>query len=500
MTKLNGWKMAVVICLLCAATVIASHAQIFTKMASFEGTNGASPEASLVQGLDGNFYGTTDVGGEFTTCAPNRCGTVFEITPSGALITLYSFCAQVDCIDGAYSSAGLVQAVDGDFYGVAEYGGVDGIGTVFKITREGALTTLHSFAGYPTDGQYPVGVLIQAADGNFYGTTNVGGLGPSAGGTVFKITPGGTLTVLYTFCSQTNCTDGVYPVAGLTQATDTNFYGTTSNGGANVGSGCLGVGCGTIFRITSGGTLTTLYSSCAKTSCADGAAPYAGLIQARDGNFYGTTSSGGTNRLGTVFKITPAGALTTLHSFCIQPACDDGATPYAGLVQATDGNLYGTTLEGGAKGYGTVFKITPSGTLTTLYSFCPQTGCTDGVQPWGGLLQGTDGNFYGTTYHGGHVICSGGYGCGTVFSLSVGLRPFVAFVQAAARVGQTAEILGQGFTGATSVSFNGIPATFTVRRDTFLVATVPAGATTGYVTVTTPSGTLTSNVQFHVLP
>src|SRR5208337_4428285 len=189
-------------------------------------------------------------------------------------------------------------------------------------------------------------------------------------GTVFTITPGGTLTTLYSFCSQSGCTDGANPYAALVQGTDGNFYGTTLGGAAN----------GTVFKMTPGGTLTTLYTFC--YGCT-GVSPYAALVQGSDGNFYGTTSFGGANGDGTVFRITPSGTLTTLHSF----DGTDGAAVYAGLVQGTDGNFYGTTAQGGGSGVGTVFTITPGGTLTTLYSFCSQSGCTDGANPYAALVQ-----------------------------------------------------------------------------------------------------------------
>ena len=231
------------------------------------------------------------------------------------------------------------------------------------------LTTLHTFAGYSTDGATPYAGLVQATDGNFYATTYAGGTsGNCQGGcgTVFKITPGGTLTTLHSF----DWYDGASPTGALVQGTDGNFYGTTYGGGANQYYG-------TVFKITPSGTLTSLYSFCAQANCADGAMPYAGLLQASDGNFYGTTLEGGANSgcslgsgtCGTVFKITPGGTLTTLYSFCAQPGCADGGNPYAGLVRGSDGNFYGTTFGRGANGYGTVFKITPAGALTTLHSF-----------------------------------------------------------------------------------------------------------------------------------
>ncbi len=245
--------------------------------------------------------------------------------------------------------------------------------------------------------------------------------------------------------------------------------------------------------------LTTLYSFCSQTNCTDGNEPR-GLVQAADGNFYGTTAFGGAYYnnycsadpgCGTVFEITPAGVLTTLYSFCSQPNCPDGGHP-VGLVQATDGNFYGATEWGGANGHGTVFEITPSGTLTTLYSFCAQANCADGANPEGRLMQATNGNLYGTTYYGGANVD------GTVFSLSVGLGPFVETLPTSGNVGATVIILGNKLTDATSVTFNGTAATFTVVSSSEITTTVPTGATTGTVEVTIPSGTLSSNIAFQV--
>src|ERR1019366_8199890 len=231
--------------------------------------------------------------------------------------------------------------------------------------------------------------------------------------TVFKVTPGATPTTLYNFCALTNCADGAIPI-GFVLGTDGNFYGTTAFGGNGSGSG-------TVFKLTPGGALTTLYNFCSQPNCVDGSLPDATVIQGADGNFYGTTEGGGAFD-GTFFRITPGGALTTLYSFCSQPHCVDGFAPQSPLVQAADGNFYGETPEGGAYNGGTVFKITPSGKLTTLYSFCAQPNCTDGGGP-NGLVLGTDRNFYGTTSGGGASDSCGG-GCGTVFGLSVGHKPF----------------------------------------------------------------------------
>jgi uncharacterized repeat protein (TIGR03803 family) len=467
MDKLNWGKRAYSVFLLCATTAIALQAQTFTTLHSFDYTaDGAYPVTALVQATDGNLYATTSYAGA------KGFGTVFRITPSGMLTALHSF----DGTDGAKPYAGLVQATDGNLYGTTVGGGAKGYGTVFRITLSGMLTTLHSFCSQYRcpDGGYLYAGLVQAADGNFYGTTSAGGANDR--GTVFKITPSGMLTTPHSF----DGTDGSYPYAGLVRATDGNFYGTTVEGGAH--------GKGTVFKITPGGMLTTLHSFAGFPT--DGSLPYAGLVQATDGNFYGTTVGGGAHNRGTVFKITPGGMLTTLQSF----DGTDGQDLYAGLVQATDGNFYGTTYEGGSNacsfGCGTVFKITPSGMLTTLHSF----DGTDGSYPYAGLVQDTNGTFYGTTRLGG------AHSYGAVFSLSVGLGPFVETQPTSGKVGAAVKILGTNLTGATSVTFNGTSAVFKVVSSSEITTTVPAGATTGKVKVVTPHGTLSSNVRFRVLP
>jgi len=496
--KLNWGKRACAVFVLCATTAMALSAQTFTNLLSFNSTDGATPNAPLIQATNGDLYGTTSRGGaNFVCCGETGGGTVFKITPGGTLTTLYSFCSQINCTDGKEPYAALVQATNGDFYGTTFNGGATncapyGCGTVFKITPGGRLTTLYSFCSQIncTDGYDPQAALVQATNGDFYGTTVEGGATnpevPDGGGTVFKITPGGTLTTLYNFCSQINCADGDVPVAGLVQDSNGNFYGTTYAGGAHGG--------GTVFKITPNGTLTTLYSFCSQSGCTDGSEPAAALVQGSDGNFCGTTGYGGANLYyGTVFKITPSGTLTTLHSF-------DGTDGYdpQGLVHATDGDFYGTTEYGGENGnYGTVFKITPSGALTTLHSF----DGTDGYNPLAAPVQDTNGNLYGTTGLGGANSCIMGgenYGCGTAFSLSVSLGPFVETLPAIGKVGAAVKILGTDLTGATSVSFNGTAAVFKVVSSSEITTKVPAGANTGKVRVVTPSVTLSSNAPFRV--
>ena len=405
MKKLRGLGTVCVVFVFCAATAIASTAQTLTTLVNFDGSNGDSPSA-LIQATDGNFYGTTNGGGAYYIY-----GTIFKMTPSGTLTTLYSFCPQPEpyCADGASPDAGLLQATDGNFYGITAQGGTrNNAGTVFKITPSGTVTTLYSFCPqYPCiDGDTPGGGLMQATDGNLYGAAGMGGVYNN--GTLFKITPSGTLTTLYNFCPQYNCAGGASPNGPLLQGSDGNLYGTTYQGG-------LSILYGTVFKVTLAGALTKLYDFCSQPNCTDGSNPNGGLVQATDGNFYGTTSAGGASGGGTVFRISPSGVLTTLYSFCYPPNCPDGSGPGGGLVQATDGNFYGTSgIGGGAQNDGTVFKLTPAGTLTTLHSFDE----TDGARPMGGLLQATDGNLYGTTSSGGPYP-----GDGTVFRLSAALSP-----------------------------------------------------------------------------
>jgi uncharacterized repeat protein (TIGR03803 family) len=319
----------------------------------------------------------------------------------------------------------------------------------------------------------------------------------------------GQLTTLHSFCSLPDCADGQAPVGQLVQATNGNFYGTTLAGGA-AGSSCTSViGCGTVFEITPAGKLTTLYSFCSLPDCTDGESPNAGLIQAANGNFYGTTDAGGAGEFGagfgTVFEITPGGQLTTLYNFCNQPGCTDGRSP-GGLVQATDGNFYGPTSHGGdsdacgESGCGSLFKITAEGRLTTVHSFDITDGYYLNASYPGATapIQGTDGNLYGATSEGGtSSACTDG--CGTIFRLTLGLGPFLKTLPTSGQMGATVIVQGNNLTDATIVTFNGTRATFRVVSSTEIMATVPSGATTGPVKVTDPKGTLTSNVNFRVI-
>ena len=479
MIRLSAWKKAGAVFVLFSAMAVGIRAQTFDTLLDFDYTNGANPLASLMQSTDGSLYGTNVNGGSSASL-----GTVFRITQAGVLTTLHKF----EGPDGGKPTGALVQRADGNFYGTTGNGGLEDAGTVFRMTARGTITTIYRFCGQPncTDGRSPAGGLTQdATDGSLYGITEGGGAEDQ--GTIFRITSRGTFTTVHSFDSA----DGSIP-GGLVQATDGNFYGTTYEGGAN--------NAGTIFRLTRDGVLTTLYTFCPKLSCTDGRSPYGALLQASDGMLYGTTEYGGTSGSGTIFKIAAGGHLTTLHNF----DSIDGSSPVSGLMQATDGNFYGTTAQGGnltcdePYGCGTVFQLAPGGNLETLHQF----DGNDGAQLTSGLAQDTNGIFYGTTYVGGSTndCPEEGEGCGTLFSLSMGLGPFVKLTSTAGHVGQTGPVLGQGFVGTSSVSINGIQAAFTVVSDTYMTATVPPGATTGFVTVVTPSGTLTSNVPFRVLP
>ena len=449
----------------------------YTILHTFSGTDGANPSGVLVQGTNGNFYGTTASGG--ANCAAILpCGTIFKMTPTGTLTTLYSFCAQSGCTDGQFAG-GLIEAADGYLYGTTYGGGPYGGGTVFKITPGGKLTTIYGFCAQGSacmDGNAPSASLVQAASGDFYGTTYGGGAYDS--GTIFKITPNGTLTTLYSFCPQAGCPDGELPSKPLVQASNGDLYGITTAGG--VDSSSCPSGCGTIFKITPTGSFTTLQT-------AQGLSNFSGLVQASNGYLYGLTSGGGAYGGGTVFKMTHSGELTTIYSFCSQAGCPDGSAPYFGLIPGANGNLYGATLRGGAANAGTFFEITPHGTLTTLYLNDPLTG----------LVQSTYGIFYGTGEFG--RIDNPGW-LGAIYAFSTGQAPFVETLPTIGVAGEEVSILGYGLAGTTNVTFNGTPATILYDAPTVIYAKVPAGATTGIVKVTTPGGTLTSNVAFEVLP
>jgi uncharacterized repeat protein (TIGR03803 family) len=439
-----------------------ARAQTFSVLYNL-GTNSGDPASPygpgyVAQGRDGNLYSTSIYGGT------GNSGTVFTITPSGTLTVLYRF----DITTGEYPISGLSLGRDGNFYGTTVFGGSPTHGVIFKISPGGRFNVVYNFTG-GTDGEMPYAPPIQAADGNFYGTTSSGANG---WGTIYRLTPSGVFTTLHQF----NDLDGRNAHGRLLQTPDGSLYGTTREGGANFATH------GTIFKITPAGKFKSLYSF----DVVHGVQPDAGLIRGRDGNLYGTTTWGGANSAGVVYRLTLSGALTVIHEFSEL----EGKNPYAGLVEGTDGNFYGVTSAGGNWGWGTIYRISINGNLSVLYDF----DTASGGQPYVALLQHTAGTLFGDTVIGGSA------NLGTFYSFDDGLKPFVAFVIASGKVGSGVGILGQGFAGAMSVTFNGTAATFNVLSDTYMTATIPIGATSGFVKVVTPSGRLTSRDRFYVIP
>jgi uncharacterized repeat protein (TIGR03803 family) len=470
--------------LIFAAGTITAHAQTFTLLASFNGTNGSNPGEGLVQGPDGNLYGVAGGGA-------HKDGVIYKITPQGVLTTLYSFCSLANCADGEAPTASMVVGLDGNLYGTTLLAGAHSSpntlgGTVFRITPSGTFTTLYSFCGQSCGDGIGPSQLFLTNSGNFFGATESGGAHNS--GTFFEITPKGVLTTLYSFCSKTNCADGENP-SDLVLAANGSFYGTTL--GATDSTG-------TFFRITTKGVLTTIANIC-DSNCASGETGPGSLVQGPNGNFYGVNFDGGVGG-GAVLEITPKGVQTTLYTFCFARECPDGLFPMAGLTFAADGNFYGTAGSGGEPNQGhrcepscgTIFQITPQGAFTTVYKFCPVNPCADGSRPDALLLQATDGNIYGTASE------SGTKNNGTVFKLDIGAAPFVRTLTPSGGIGATIVILGMNLAGTTAVTFNGAPATFTVVAPGEITARVPAGATTGPIEVTTPGGILSSNVPFKI--
>ncbi|PYX09568.1 MAG: hypothetical protein DMG88_05515 [Acidobacteria bacterium] len=427
------------------------------------------PAGIIAQGHDGNLYSTTPYGG---AGGGYGNGTVFRITPSGTLSVINQLQSRSD--------SGLTLATDGNFYGAGD-------GGIFKVTRNGNLTKLFpllSPGGFLETDSPP----IQAKDSNFYGNTSM----CESGDFVYKFTPSGTTPiVLHTFSAEEG-----FCVNPLVQGSDGNLYGTALRGGTGY--------AGTVFKITPSGKFTLLFTfpqSSGPISFPDGNLPNGPLTWASDGNLYGTAEYGGTGNClngpgcGVVFKITPSGSFTVLHSFTNSDG--NGVLPQTGLVQATDGNLYGTTSAVTSSfGCGTIFRISLTGTFHHVYTLPhdKSLGCTPLVP----LVQHTNGLIYGDTIVGGTGTPSGG----VFFKLNANLPLFVSLLPYSGKVGKTIEFLGQGFTLTSTVSFSGAATTPTLLSSTgtYLTATVPNGATTGFVTVTTSGGALKSNKIFRVTP
>jgi uncharacterized repeat protein (TIGR03803 family) len=453
----------------CVATLcllsLSAAAQIYTPLYDL-GINTSDPQnpqhAVFAQGRDGNIYSTAPDGGDY------GFGAIFKITPAGKFTLLYSFQGLNGY--GGGPTGGLTLGTDGALYGSTTNDPDDKTNPyVFKITTAGKLTILHQFNG-TTEGDDPVIAPIQATDGNFYGTSSDG---VSNYGTVYRMTPSGTMSVIYQF--QSTPTNAYRYPGALIQGSDGNFYGTT--------------GAQLLYKITPQGTIKELHTF---TGPPDGYIPSGQLIQASDGSFYGVTQKGGTNNDGTIYKVSPSGVYSVVYNF--------PDTPYwpTGLVQGTDGNFYGGTWGGGAFSGGTLFQFNPTGTFTVVYDGFDY---TLGTQPNSPLLQHTSGLFYSATEgNGTGTSCAGPSGCGVLYSFDMGLDPFVTFLpaQSSGTAGKSIGLLGQGFTGTTSVLFGGISATFKVVSDTYLTATVPTGAKTGFITLNTSGGTLTSNKKFRV--
>ncbi len=447
------------------------------------------PLAGLIQGKDGRFYGTTSGG------APNTAGTIFRINADGSGFTeLYSFNYPTD---GGAPESGLIQGTDGKLYGTTSGGGTNDAGTIFSIATDGSgFTVLRTFVP-ATDGAYPAAALVQGTDGILYGTAAGGGVNGS--GSIFSIAPDGSgFTVLH---SLSGATDGATPQAALIQASDGKLYGTAVNGGPTSSGGA-------IFSIATNGSGFTVLRYLSYLT--DGGSPFGALVQGNDGRLYGTASSGGANSAdaysGTIFSITTDGSVfMVLRSLTAQT---DGAYPLAGLMQASDGNLYGTTSQGGANGYGTIFAIATDGSgFTVLHSF---NLVADGGNPQAALIQAGDGNLYGMAANGGV------YYAGTIFGVAPvggGVNPVpappipippqpVAPVIILQPVGET---VNMGANAAFWAAASGLPpssfqwnfAGAPIPGATSTILTVPnvqaSDAGSYSITATNSAGTVTSN-------
>ncbi len=439
-----------VICLVLAlATTL--HAQTFKVLYNF-GSHPGDPTGPRYSGTIAQSPGA------------NLCSSAgeqaFKISLSGSLTVLHQFGG----IDGIFPIGGLVVATDQRFHGTTLLGGLYDRGTIFRIAPDGKVATLYNFKG-GADGGFPEAAPIQSVAGHFYGTT-YGTFGNF--GSVYKMTTTDQFVLLHTFAGS----DGANPSAPLIQGSDYNFYGTTLNGGTH--------DVGTIFRINAQGDFKVLYNF----DGPHGERPFSHLIQASDGNFYGVTSGGGSSYAGVVFKMTPDHTFTVLHNF--EAGSQGGYYELGGLVEATDGNLYGTNVQGGANGWGVLFRITTAGAFTVLHDF----DWNSGASPMTTLVQHTNGKFYGDTNVGGTADE------GVFYSFDLGLPPFVKFLTVYGRVGAHVVILGQHFTNESVVAFNGVAAQDPEIHPTYIKAIVPDGATTGLITVTTTTGTLKSNKTF----
>lgn len=441
-------------------------AQTYTDLHDFN--SGAGDPANLVdtgllpQGRDGNLYGVSAGGG--------TSGTVYNVTAAGTPTVL----ASLNSTTGDAAVCGLTLGSDGNFYGVAPSGGTSNVGTAYRVAPTGALTVLHNFTNNG-DGGVPTCPPVQAADGNLYGVTTGFVSGIQGVSTFYKITLAGAFSTLHIFANS----EGQH-CSALTQGTDGYFYGACELDGAN--------GKGTLYKISAAGKVSVLHNF----TGSDGfSAQGEFLVQAKDGNFYGTSYQGGSSNFGVIFRLSPTGTYKVLYNFT---GGADGGNPQADMEAATDGNLYGTASVGGSTtgcstGCGVIFKITTAGVFTVLHTF----DSTHGSDPQSNLTQRTDGLLYGNTLSGGAK------NEGVFYSLNLGLSPFITLQSTSGKAGSSVGIFGQGFSASSVVKFNGVAATAAVLSGTtYITAKVPAGSSTGFVTVTTGSTTLTSTQKYLV--
>jgi len=439
-------------------SLAASSAQTFSVIHNIDCTTDGCKDQQpvpMTQGRDGNLYGQTYSGGL------NDDGTVWKVTPAGTFTNLASFAYPASNT----ATGGLALALDGNYYGVDDHGGANDLGYVFKLTPAGVLTDIHDFTN--VEGGFDGEPLTLGPDGNLYGLDWYNCY-------FFKVT---VSTGVYTNVSST-CPQGTF--YQLTLGADGRFYGVATSNGTD--------GKGFVFAISTAGKVTVLHNF----NGTDGEFPLGSLVQANDGNFYGVTQQTPTNpNAGEIFKMTPAGVVSTLHTFAADGS--DGTSPESGLVSASDGNLYGTTTSGGANNGGTIFKVTRTGTFTVLHNFsCSTNGCDS----WVPLAQHTNGTLYGFAQGGGSN------NAGTVFKLaSTAFTKFIVVQNYSGKTGSTVDILGTGFTGATAVNFGAVPATsFKIVNNTFITAVVPPTAITGLVSVTTTTGKVSTLKNLKIAP
>ena len=437
-----------------AGVVVPAQAQTPTVLYNFlnGASDGAFPAGNIVQGRDGFMYGVA----AGSARGANGTGVVYKISPAGVEKVFFNFPSKfVGC------NSGLTLGTDGNFYGTCADNTSTNESSLYRLTPAAVFTDLHDFT---TGAYFPP---IQASDGNLYGVISTG---------VYKMTLAGAFTMIYTFASP-----DVQPVSNVAQASDGNLYGTMTL--------CSNGNRGCVYKVSTAGVFTEVDLFADPT----GSFPCTGVIQASDGKLYGATGfGGGTNNSGDLYSVTTAGVEADLHAFNVTTdgACNPGSGAVVNLLQVNDGNFYGINYGGGSGNAGTIYKLTPAHVFSAF--LLPGTS-GGGIQPYSTLIQNTNGKIYGTTSSGG------ANSTGTFFSVSTGDPAFVLLQETSGKVGSKIGILGQGFSASSVVKFNGVAATTVTRTGTtFLLATVPTGATDGFVTVTNVSTTLTSSKKFVV--